>query len=89
MPLYSPVTYRRWQRFKTNRRGYISLLVFSLFFVICLFAEVISNDKPFLISYQGQFFVPIIKSYPETAFGGDFATEADYRDPFIRQKITF
>ncbi len=79
---------RRWRRFKQNRRGYISLVIFTTLFVVSLFAEVISNDRPFLVSYQGHLYVPIVKEYPETTFGGDFATEADYRDPYILKKIT-
>src|SRR3989339_618183 len=80
--------YRQWERFKSNRRGYYSLLLFLFFFVICLFAEVISNDKPFLVCYQGHYYFPILKYYPETTFGGDFTTEPDYRDPYMRQRIS-
>ncbi len=79
---------RRWRRFKTNKRGYYSLILFSLLFFISLFAELISNDKPFLVYYHGNFYLPLIRSYPETTFGGDFDTEADYRDPYILKKIT-
>lgn len=80
--------HRRWRRFKANRRGYFSLLLFSIFLLIGLFAEVISNDKPFLVHYEGGYYFPIFKAYPETKFGGDFETEADYQDPYIREKIT-
>lgn len=79
---------RRWAKFKTNRRGYYSLIIFSILFCTSLCAELISNDKPFLIVYENQFYSPILKSYPETTFGGDFQTEADYRDPYILEKIT-
>ncbi|MDH4321582.1 MAG: ABC transporter permease [Desulfobulbaceae bacterium] len=79
---------RRWQRFKKNRRGYYSLIIFSILFALSLSAELISNDKPFLLSYHGELYAPIFKVYPETTFGGDFATEADYRDPYILDKIT-
>ncbi|MCK5404379.1 MAG: hypothetical protein KAI75_04080, partial [Desulfobulbaceae bacterium] len=82
------LTQRRWKRFKKNKRGYYSLLIFSIFFITCLFAEGLSNDKPFLVSYEGNFYFPIFKTYPETVFGGDFETEADYRDPYILEKIT-
>ncbi len=79
---------RRWDKFKTNRRGYWSLLIFSFLFITCLFAEAISNDKPFIVHYDNSYYFPIIRSYPETTFGGDFDSEADYRDPYILEKIT-
>ncbi len=82
------LTNRRWQKFKKNRRGYYSLVFFSILFVLSLFAEVLSNDKPFLIIYEGHYYYPIIHSYPETVFGGDFDTETDYQDPYILQKLT-
>jgi microcin C transport system permease protein len=79
---------RRWRNFKKNRRGYWSLLLFSMLFFLSLFAEFLSNDKPFLIQYQGSWYCPLLKSYPETTFGGDFETEADYHDPYILDKLT-
>ncbi|MDH5299548.1 MAG: ABC transporter permease, partial [Desulfobulbaceae bacterium] len=79
---------RRWRRFKQNRRGYWSLLLFSLLFALSLGAELLSNDKPFLVSYNGELYAPMVRSYPETTFGGDFETEADYRDPYLLGKIT-
>ncbi len=79
---------RRWQRFKCNRRGFYSLIIFSILFILSMNAELISNDKPFLVSYQNSFYYPIFKSYPETVFGGDFDTETDYRDPYILKKLT-
>jgi len=78
---------RRWRRFKSNRRGYISLIVFTVLFLISLGAEIISNDKPFLVYYEGGLYWPIFKTYPETTFGGDFETETDYRDPYVLNKI--
>ncbi|WP_417910741.1 ABC transporter permease [Candidatus Electronema sp. PJ] len=78
---------RRWQNFKKNRRGFYSLLLFSLLFCLSLFAEVFSNDKPFLIHYEGGWYCPLFKSYPETTFGGDFETETDYRDPYILARL--
>jgi microcin C transport system permease protein len=63
---------RAWYRFRRNRLGYWSLLVFSVLVVACLFAEVISNDRPLLARYEGELFVPLLKDYPETRFGGDF-----------------
>ena len=79
---------RRWRRFKSNRRGYWSLVLFTLLLVLSLGAEVISNDKPFLVHYQGGYYFPIFQTYSETTFGGDFATEADYQDPLVRGNIT-
>lgn len=84
----TPVVRRAWHRFRANRRGYISLWLFTIIFVLSLFAEVISNDKPLLIYYQGELYTPLFKNYPETTFGGDFATEADYSDPYVRRLIT-
>lgn len=77
-----------WRRFKANRRGYISLWIFTIVFVVSLFAEVISNEKPIVINYQGHYYFPLLKVYAETTFGGDFETEADYSDPFIKELIT-
>jgi len=82
------LTRRRWRNFRKNRRGFYSLILFSLLFILSLFAEVISNDKPFLVHYQGSYYFPLFKSYPETVFGGDFETETDYRDPYILEKLT-
>jgi microcin C transport system permease protein len=79
----SPLNRRRWQNFRANRRGYWSLWVFLLLFVLSLFAEFIANDKPLIISFNGQWYYPVLKTYTETEFGGVFATEADYRDPVL------
>ncbi len=79
---------RAWLRFKSNRRGYVSLWVFSVLFVACFFAEVLSNDKPLIVSYDGEYYFPVVKIYPETTFGGDFETEADYTDNFVRGQLT-
>lgn len=83
----SPLTRRRLAQFKANRRGYVSLWVFLVLFIIALSANFIANDKPLLIKYQGAYYLPIFKSYPETTFGGDFETEAEYRDPYVRELI--
>jgi microcin C transport system permease protein len=83
----SPINRRRWQTFKRNRRGFISLWVFLFLFVISLFAEVIANDKPFMIQYDGRLYFPSLFTYAETTFGGEFETAADYRDPYLQQKI--
>lgn len=79
---------RAWLRFKSNRRGYISLWVFSILFVLCFFAEVLSNDKPLLVNYDNEYYFPVFNSYPETTFGGDFETEADYTDSFVQKQLT-
>lgn len=78
---------RGWARFKRNRLGTYSLVIFLLLFGLSLFAEVLSNDKPLLIRYQGEWYFPLLKTYPESTFGGDFPTPADYLDPFIRQSF--
>jgi microcin C transport system permease protein len=79
---------RSWLRFKANRRGYISLWLFGILFVLSLFAEVLFNDKPLIVNYQGELYFPFLIAYPETAFGGDFETEADYSDAYVRDLIT-
>ena len=76
----SPLNQRRWRNFKRNRRAYWSLILFAILFGLSLFAEVIANDKPIYVRYQGENFFPIYRFYPETAFGGDLRTEAVYRD---------
>lgn len=79
---------RAWQRFRRNRLGFVSLVIFSVMVVASLFAEAISNDKPLVVRYEGQWYFPLAKDYPEKTFGGDFPTPADYLDPFIRERIT-
>jgi microcin C transport system permease protein len=79
---------RAWLRFKRNRLGYWSLVLFCVLVVASLFAEVLSNDRPLVVRYEGQTYFPIVRDYPETVFGGDFETPADYLDPFIRKQIT-
>ena len=76
----SPLNQRRWRNFTANRRAYWSMWIFGLLFGLSLFAEVMANDKPIVVRSQGQWFFPILNFYPETAFGGDFKTEAVYRD---------
>jgi microcin C transport system permease protein len=83
----NPVNQRRLANFKANRRGYISLHVFLVLFGLSLFAEFVANDKPFLIYYDGGIYLPFLHAYPETTFGGDFPTEADYSDPFVAELI--
>lgn len=79
---------RAWRRFRANRRGHVSLWIFTILFVLSLFAEVLSNDKPLIVSYEGTFYFPVVRSYAETEFGGDFETEADYLDPYVKERIT-
>jgi microcin C transport system permease protein len=83
----TPLTRRRLKLFRANRRGYWSLMIFLLFFGLSLFAEVIANDKPIILEYQASYYFPVFQYYPETAFGGDFKTEADYKDPYVAGKI--
>src|SRR5579883_1512674 len=83
----SPLNQRRWQAFKANKRGFYSLWVFLILFTISLFAEFIANNKPFLVKYDGAFYMPIFKMYTEQEFGGDFATEADYRNSYVQELI--
>ena len=79
---------RAWLRFRRNRLGYWSLLLFGLLVLLSLLAEVLSNDRPLVVRFEGQTYFPLWQSYPETVFGGDFETPTDYLDPFIRQQIT-
>ena len=79
---------RAWQRFRRNRLGYWSLLIFCTLVVLSLFAELLSNDRPLVVRYEGQTYWPMVHDYPETTFGGDFETPTDYLDPFIREQIT-
>ena len=80
----SPLNQRRWRNFRRNSRAFWSLIIFSVLFGLSLFAEFIANDKPILVKYRGEFFTPIFNFYPETRFGGDFQTEAIYRDPEVQ-----
>lgn len=83
----SPITRRRLAAFRANKRGFWSLWLFLALFVLSLGAELIANNQPLLVRYQGQFYVPLVTDYPETTFGGDFPTTADYRDPYLQTKI--
>ena len=80
----SPLNQRRWRNFKANRRAFWSLWIFLMLFGLSLVAEFLANEKPILVSYRGSLYMPIFKFYPETAFGGDFQTEAVYREPEVR-----
>jgi len=83
----SPLTRRRLANFRANKRGYWSLMIFGTLFVLTLFAELIANDRPILVRYDGAFYTPVFRTYSETTFGGEFATEADYKDPEVAKLI--
>jgi microcin C transport system permease protein len=83
----SPIAARRLANFRANRRGYVSALVFLALFVLSLFAELIANDKPLLVRYDGRLYFPVFVAYPETEFGGFFETEAVYTDPAVKELI--
>lgn len=84
---FSPITQRRFMQFKRNKRGYYSAMMFAVLFFLSLFAECIANDKPIFVWFKGEAYVPVVRSYAETVFGGEFETEADYRDPFVKDLI--
>jgi len=83
----SPLTERRLRNFRANQRGYWSMWLFLILFFVSLPAEFIANDEPLLVVYEGQAYFPIFRTYAETTFGGEFETEADYRDPFVADLI--
>lgn len=83
----NPINQRRWAQFKRNRRGWWSLWIFLILFVLSLFAEFLANERPLMVHYDGGYYFPVVVSYPETTFGGDFPTEAEYRDPFVASLI--
>ena len=83
----TPLTQRRWANFRANTRGFWSLWIFLGLFVLSLFADFIANDKPLLVRYDGAYYMPIVKFYPETTFGGVLPTEATYTDPAVVKLI--
>ncbi|MCP1676323.1 microcin C transport system permease protein [Natronocella acetinitrilica] len=87
MMALSPINERRWQQFRANRRGWWSLWIFLVLFVLTLGAELIANDRPIVVHFDGGWYFPIVNDYPETTFGGDFPTATDYRDNFVRELI--
>lgn len=87
MSRLSPINQARWARFRRNRRGYWSLWIFLVLFTLSLAADLIANDKPLLVRYEGRLYLPFMISYSETAFGGELNTEADYQDPFVQRQI--
>ncbi|SES17537.1 microcin C transport system permease protein [Vreelandella subterranea] len=84
---FSPITRRRFAAFRSNRRAWVSLWVFGVVFVLSLFAELIANDKPIIMQYDGQWYVPLLVDYPETEFDGFLPTRTDYLDPFVQEQI--
>ncbi len=84
---WSAINQRRWQNFRANKRGLWSLRIFLVLFFISLFSEFVANDKPLIVSHQDTLYFPIFESYPETAFGGEFESEADYRDEYVADLI--
>lgn len=84
---FSPLTQRRIAQFKANRRGYWSLWIFGILFLIILFAEFLANDKPLLVSYEGKWYLPLFQTYPETQWGGQFQTATNYRDAYVKKLI--
>lgn len=83
----SPLAQRKLHNFIANRRGFYSLIIFSIIFVITLFAEFVANDKPIIMTYNGSLYFPVLKQYPESLFGGDFETEAEYRDQYVQDLL--
>ena len=84
----TPLTRRRLDSFRRNRRGFWSLWIFLVVFLVTLFAEFIANDRPILVHFNGSWYFPVFADYPETTFGGEFPTAADYRDPAVNKLIT-
>jgi microcin C transport system permease protein len=84
---FTPITRRRWAQFKANKRGFWSLWFFLFFFVVAISANIIANSRPLLVSYKGDLYTPFLATYTEKTFGGDFETEADYRDPYVQELI--
>lgn len=84
----SSIALRRWAAFKANRRGYVSLWIVLGVLAVTSCAEFLANDRPLLVGFRGDLYVPVIRDYPETAFGGTFATTADYRDAAVAALIT-
>ncbi len=83
----SPINQRRFSRFKAHKRGWYSLWLFLILFVVSLGAELIANDKPLVVSYDGAWYFPVLKRYPETTFGGEFPLQANYKSPYIQELV--
>ena len=87
MRRFSPLAQRRIRAFAANRRALTALVAFVAVFALTLLAELIANDRPLLLKYDGKLYFPVFAEYTEQEFGGDFPTPADYRDEFVRQNI--
>ncbi|CCG87762.1 ABC transporter permease [Erwinia piriflorinigrans] len=87
MSRLNPINQARWARFKHNRRGYWSLWIFAVLFILCLGAELLANDKPLVMRYQGSTWFPLLVNYQESDFGGPLATPADYQDPWLQSRL--
>jgi ABC-type microcin C transport system permease subunit YejE len=87
MPRLSPVNQARWARFRHNRRGYWSLWIFAVIFILSMCSELMANDKPLLVHVNDRWYVPVLANYSESDFGGPFATPAVYQDPWLREQI--
>lgn len=83
----SPIRQQQFNRFKNNKIGFYSLMIFGVVFCACLSVNFIANDKPLLVKYQDSYYFPVLKSYPETTFGGVFETETEYKDPVVQDLI--
>ena len=84
---FSPLTIRRLKNFRGNKRGFYSTLIFFVLFFISIFAEFIANDKPILVFFENKIHFPVFEKISETYYGGEFETEADYKDPFVKDLI--
>lgn len=85
--ILSPITRRRLKQFKANKRGFWSFWIFLVLFVGCVGAEFVANDRPLLVKFDGHLYAPVFVTYSETTFGGDFETETDFRDPYVKDLI--
>ncbi|HHX33687.1 MAG TPA: ABC transporter permease [Gammaproteobacteria bacterium] len=83
----SPINQRRFARFKEHKRGWYSLWIFLILFILSLGAEFIANDKPLVVQYDGELYFPVVKRYPETTFGGEFPLQANYKSPYIQELV--
>lgn len=84
---WSPLSRRRWANFRANRRGCTALIVFAALLAATLPAEFVANDRPLVVKVGGRWFFPVLKTYPETAFGGEFETAADFTDPHVTETL--
>lgn len=83
----SKLTRRRLAMFRAQKRGYYSFFILGVLIFLSLFADLLCNQRPLVVKYNGGYYFPVAQSYPETVFGGVFETEADYADKFFRDEI--